>query len=67
MPRTARSIEARTVYHVLNCRNGRMRLFHKESDYEVFGRVLTEGFNRHPVERRPAGPPMHPPRSRPAA
>ncbi len=50
MPRTARSIEAGTVYHVLNWGNGRMRLFHKDGDYEAFERVLTGGFNRYPVD-----------------
>ncbi len=50
MPRTARSIEAGTVYHVLNRGNGRMRLFHKDGDYEAFERVLTEGFDRYPVD-----------------
>ncbi len=67
MPRTARSIEAGTVCHMLNRGNGRMRLFHKDGDYEAFERVLTEGFSRYPVDRRPAGPRIHPPRSRPAA
>ncbi len=36
MPRTARSIEAGTVYHVLNRASGRMRLFHNDGDYEAF-------------------------------
>ncbi|MEA1950115.1 MAG: hypothetical protein U9N87_01935 [Planctomycetota bacterium] len=43
MPRTAKSIEAEMVYHVLNRRNGRMRLFHKPGDYEAFERVLAQG------------------------
>ena len=67
MLRTARSIEAGTVYHVLNRGNGRMRLLHKDCDYEAFERVLTEGFSRYPADRRPAGPPIHSPPSRPAA
>ena len=67
MPRTARWIEAGTVYHVLNRGNGRMRLFHNDGDYEAFERVLTEGFGRYPLDRRRAGPPIHPPRSRLAA
>lgn len=50
MPRTARSIETDTVYHVLNRGNGRMRLFHKAGDYEAFERVLGEGLERYPVE-----------------
>jgi len=44
-----------------------MRLFHKDGDYEAFERVLTEGFSRYPVDLRPAGRPIHPPGSRPAA
>ena len=44
-----------------------MRLFHKDGDYEAFERVLVEGFSRYPVDLRPAGPPIHPPRSRLAA
>ena len=51
MPRTARSIEAGTVYHVLNRGNGRMRLFHKDGDYGAFERVLTESLNRYPGDR----------------
>ncbi len=49
MPRTARSIEAGMIYHVLNRRNGRLRLFHKEGDYDAFEEVLTEGLKRYPV------------------
>ena len=43
MPRTTRSIEAGTVYNVLNRGNGRMRPFHKDADHEAFERVLAEG------------------------
>ena len=50
MPRTARSTEAGTVYHVLNRGNGQMRIFHKEGDYLAFQRVLAEGLERYPVE-----------------
>ena len=50
MPRTARATEAGTVYHVLNRGNGRMRIFHKDGDYEAFLRVLSEGLERYPVE-----------------
>ena len=38
------------VYHVLNRGNGRMRLFHKEGDYEAFERVLAEGLQRYEME-----------------
>lgn len=50
MPRTARSIQAGLVYHVLNRGNGRMRLFHKDEDYAAFQRVLAEGLQRYPVD-----------------
>ncbi len=50
MPRTARSIEAGTIYHVLNRGNGRMRMFHKRGDYDAFERVLIEGLARYPVD-----------------
>lgn len=36
MPRTARAVEAGTIYHVLNRGNGRMRLFYKAADYAAF-------------------------------
>jgi len=43
MPQTARSIEAGMVYHVLNRGIGRLRLFHKEGDYDAFEQVLVSG------------------------
>ena len=46
MPRTARSIEAGMIYHVLNRGNGRLRLFHTEGDYDAFEQVLIEGLKR---------------------
>jgi putative transposase len=50
MPRRARAIEAKIVYHVLNRGNGRMRLFHKDQDYAGFEKVLAQGLERHPVD-----------------
>jgi putative transposase len=50
MPRTARAVEAGTIYHVLNRGNGRMRLFHKEADYAAFIKVLAQGLERYPVD-----------------
>jgi len=38
------------IYHVLNRGNGRLRLFHKEEDYDAFERVLGEGLKRYPVD-----------------
>ncbi len=37
------------IYHVLNRGNGRLRLFHKEGDYDAFEQVLIEGLKRYPV------------------
>jgi len=34
MPRVGRAAKGGVVYHVLNRGNGRMRLFHKEADYD---------------------------------
>ena len=36
MPRVGRAARGGVVYHVLNRRSGRMRLFQKEGDYEAF-------------------------------
>jgi putative transposase len=38
------------IYHVLNRGNGRMRLFHKDEDYDAFERVLAEALSRYPVD-----------------
>jgi len=50
MPRTARAVEAGTVFHVLNRGNGRQRLFRKDADFAAFERVLAEGLKRYPVD-----------------
>lgn len=50
MPRTARAVEAGLIYHVLNRGNGRMRLFHKDADFDAFERVLGEALQRYPVD-----------------
>jgi putative transposase len=39
------------VYHVLNRGNGRMRLFHKEADYQAFQRIMTEALEHVPGMR----------------
>ena len=36
------------VYHVLNRANGRLRLFHKDGDYEAFERTLGESLEHVP-------------------
>ncbi len=48
--RTARAIEAGMIYHVLNRGNARMRLFHKDADFDAFERVLGEALERYPVD-----------------
>ena len=50
MLRTARAVEAGTVFHVLNRGNGRQRLFRKDADFAAFERVLAEGLKRYPVD-----------------
>ena len=50
MPRTARAVEAGTIYHVLNRGNGRMQLFHKPQDFNAFLKVLGEGLKKYPVD-----------------
>jgi putative transposase len=50
MPRTARAVEAGTIYHVLNRGNGRMQLFHKPEDFNAFLKVLSEGLAKYPVD-----------------
>jgi putative transposase len=50
MPRTARSIEAEIIYHVLNRGNGRMQLFHKDEDSTAFEHALSQALGRNPVD-----------------
>ncbi len=50
MPRTARSIEAGAIYHVLNRGNGRLRLFRKPGDFAAFELVMAQGLERYPVD-----------------
>lgn len=33
-------------YHVLNCANGRLRIFKKEADFAAFEQILSEGIER---------------------
>src|SRR5947209_19249679 len=39
------------VYHVLNRGNGRLRIFHKDGDYEAFERILGEALEHVPGMR----------------
>ena len=50
VPRPPRAVVASELYHVLNRGNGRMAIFHKDADYEVFERVLDEGLRKCPVD-----------------
>jgi len=40
------------VYHMLNRGNGRLRIFHKDADYEAFERILGEALEHVPGMRR---------------
>ena len=50
MPRTARAVEAGTIYHVLNRGNGKMTLFRKPADFDAIEDVIQEGLERYPVD-----------------
>src|SRR3979411_599191 len=39
------------VYHMLNRSNGRLRIFHKDDDYEAFERILGEALEHVPGMR----------------
>jgi putative transposase len=39
------------VYHMLNRGNGRLRIFHKDGDYEAFERILGEALEDVPGMR----------------
>jgi putative transposase len=39
------------VYHMLNRGNGRLRIFHKDGDYEAFERILGEALEHVPGMR----------------
>ena len=51
MRRTARAVEAGTVFHVVNRGNGRKRLCRKDADFAAFGRVPAEGLDRPAADR----------------
>src|SRR5207253_5938476 len=56
------------VYHMLNRGNGRLRIFHKDGDYEAFERILGEALEHVPAMRLLAYDcscaPTHPARQR---
>jgi putative transposase len=49
MPRTARACQGGYTYHVLNRRNARAEVFHKEDDYQAFLEVMAEASLRVPM------------------
>ncbi len=50
MPRQQRSDDAGVIYHALNRRNDRNKIFKKPADSEAFERILQEGLQKYPVE-----------------
>jgi putative transposase len=50
MPRSPRADEAFGTYHALNRGNLRATIFHNESDYLAFEKILSEGLERYKVE-----------------
>ena len=50
MPRPPRADEAGGLYHALNRGNLRATIFHKDSDFEAFERILQEAVNIHRIE-----------------
>ena len=51
MGRPYRSALGGYVYHMLNRGNGRLRIFHKDGDYEAFERILGEALEQVPGMR----------------
>ena len=49
MPRVGRVAPGGWVYHVLNRAVARLPLFRKDADYEAFGRVMLEAYERCPT------------------
>lgn len=47
MGRASRSAVGNIVYHVLNRANGRMKIFHKDKDYEAFTNILGEAKGKY--------------------
>ncbi len=49
MPRPPRASAVNTCYHVLNRGNGRSTVFHKDSDYAAFFKLLKQASERVPM------------------
>ncbi|MCA9118941.1 MAG: transposase [Planctomycetaceae bacterium] len=50
MPRPPRADEAGGLYHALNRGNARTDIFRKDSDFEAFERILSEGLLRYDLQ-----------------
>jgi putative transposase len=50
MPRSARHVEAGTIYHVLNRGNGRRALFSKPADFQAFVELMKDAVARFEVD-----------------
>jgi putative transposase len=50
MPRIARGLADKVIYHVLNRGNGRQEVFHKNEDYEAFIKLMKQAKERYPVK-----------------
>ena len=50
MPRALRADFSGGIYHALNRGNARNDIFFKESDFEAFERVVSEGLEKYPVD-----------------
>src|SRR3989344_3828972 len=49
MGRAPRAAVGNIVYHVLNRANGRMKIFRKDKDYEIFEKILAEAKKKQPM------------------
>jgi putative transposase len=49
MPRLARVAEPGWVYHVMNRTVGKYRMFRTDADFEAFGRIMLEAYEREPM------------------
>ncbi len=49
MPRTSRALTGGIACHVINRGNGRQTVFHEQSDYEAFLKLLANSFARTPM------------------
>ena len=50
MPRIARGLANKQIYHVFNRGNGKQKVFHKEQDYAAFIKLMSEAKKRYPLK-----------------